>query len=166
MLFLVPIGILLTGCPYDSPVPITKAGIPVPGEFLGHWMKTDESDEEEHPTHYHLVKKDATSCTLYEIKHNEPKDDSTVYIAHFSKINQTIFLNLRQANKGDPEDMSYYLYRIKSEGKTLVLDGITDNIREKFKTPEELHAFVKANMHLSFFYNHGDQIKLKKKGGK
>jgi hypothetical protein len=44
-----------------------------------------------------------------------------------------------------------------ADGSRIKFKAVTDNITEEFATPEELKAFIKKNMELSFFYNKDDE---------
>ena len=70
----------------------------------------------------------------------------TNYIAHLSIIDNLFFLNMRH-------DIDYHLHRIDFLDGEFALFEITDNIDEEFSDSDELKAFIKKYMHLSFFYN-------------
>ena len=56
------------------------------------------------------------------------------------------------------EDRKYYFYRMEKKSEDRIkFKAVTDNITEEFATAEELKAFVKKHMELSFFYNKDDE---------
>lgn len=146
--------LLLTACPYESKVPITKANKAINKTLLGNWYTDGEMDKE-YPKEYHKIK--AENDNTYRITHLEfDSEDSTykerIYISHLSYLKDKngkkySFLNMKK------KDNKYYLYRIKLNAEQFVLYELTDNIDEEFDTNEELKNFVKQNMHVSFFYN-------------
>jgi hypothetical protein len=152
-LWLLPMMILLTGCPYDSQVPITEADKPIDKTLLGNWYKEGEQANE-YPSEYYKI----TGMTpqLYQVTKMEMNsEDSTYreepYVSHLSVLKgadnkEYKFLNMKK-------DGSFYLHRMDLSEKQFVLYEMTDNVDEKFNSSAELREFVKNNMHLSFFYN-------------
>ena len=152
-LWLLPMMMLLTACPYDSQVPITEADKPIDKALLGNWYKEGEQNSE-YPSEYYKI----TGMTpeLYQVTKMEMNtEDSTYreesYVSHISVLKgadnkEYKFLNMKK-------DGSYYLHRVDLSDKKFVLYEMTDNVDEKFNTSAELREFVKKHMHLSFFYN-------------
>jgi len=148
-----PLLVLLTACPYESAVPITDANKAIDGKLLGKWYKEGEMDKE-YPSEFYKIKKEGEN--LYQvIKKELNSEDNTyneeIYTSHISVLkgpnDKTYkFLNMEKEGK-------YYIHRIRLNKERFVLYEVTDNIDEKFNTSPELKAFVKQNMHLSFFYN-------------
>ena len=79
-----------------------------------------------------------------------------IYISHISKIDDLSFMNMQENGKGD-----YFLYKIVLNQGEFSLYEVTDNIDEKFNTSQELKAFIKKHMHLSFFYNKDEEKYIK-----
>jgi virulence-associated protein VagC len=50
---------------------------------------------------------------------------------------------------------TYYFYKVEmtTSGSKLTLAPVTENIDEKFASSEEIKAFFKKNMALSFFFD-------------
>lgn len=160
ILSFLPIVLLLTACPYESSVPITSADKPIDQNLLGKWVKSDEVTNE-YPSEYYQI--NDLGGTLYEVlKYSFSSEDSTysseTYISHISILIKDgkayRFLNMKKSG-------SYYLHRVDLSVDEFVLYEVTDNIDDRFNTSEELKDFVKANMHLSFFYNK-DEVTFKK----
>jgi hypothetical protein len=142
------------GCPYFSKVAIDNPIIKVDNGYTGNWIikgggtlyivtKLDD---------YHLriiqppmVSKDAENKNL---------NDTTKYIAHFSKIKNMDFINISQEpNSFSPGENGYYLYKVDVKGNNEIsLTEITSNIKEKFSTSEKLKAYIEKYMDLSFFF--------------
>lgn len=154
--FLVLFGALsfvFMGCPYESKIPLDTADKAKPDKTLVG--KYDEKGEDNY----------SWSCELegnqYKIikKNTEEADsDPTVYIGWLSDIGDAKFMNVYERDEYGSSDKTYYLYRfIKKGEERLVFKAVTDNITEEFATSEELKAFIKKNMELSFFYNKDDE---------
>jgi len=142
---------ILTGCPYQSVVPISEPNQKLDKKLMGKWIK--ESDlEAENPEFFEIRKNDNDKYKFTIVKFEYQSSDSsyneTNYLTHLTKIEDNVFLNMQENGEGD-----YYLYKIDLQGDKFVLYEITDNIDEKFNTSAELYDFVKKYMNLSFFYN-------------
>jgi len=153
------IAIILIACPYTSPVPIDKPSIKAQNSLMGKWVKAgDESNQ--NPNYFVITKQDDFKYKI--IKNEYSTYDSvykeTIYISHISNIENLQFLNMQQDGAGD-----YYLYKLELGQDEFSLFEITDNIDEKFATSEELKAFIKKNMNLSFFYNKDEEKYNRKK---
>jgi len=148
-----PLLVLLTACPYESEVPITDANKAIGKTLLGKWYKDGEMEKENPEEYYEITADGANNYRIAKLEFNSEDDTYTeeIYVSHISALKAPDgksykFLNMRKDDK-------YYLHRIKLNEERFVLYEVTDNIDEKFDTNAELRAFVKQNMHLSFFYN-------------
>lgn len=153
LFFLAFILFILTGCPYSSTVPIDEPRVKVSKKMLGKWIKESEK-ESENPSFYEFKKLDNLHYTVDENEYNTTDSayEVTSYMAHFSEIDNIIFINMKR-------DDSYFLYKLEFNGKDeFLLFEVTDNIDETFTTSAELKAFMKKYMYLSFFYNK-DEVK-------
>jgi hypothetical protein len=145
--------VLVTGCPYESAVPIDKPSVKVYDGLLGKWIKSgDESNE--NPTYFNISK---NSDYLFSISKNEfYAEDSayteTTYTAHISKVANTDFLNIQEEGK-----TSFLLYKMIFYDDSLTLYEVTDNIDEQFNSSEELKSFIAKNMNLSFLFTRDEE---------
>jgi hypothetical protein len=156
--WLLPMVVLLTACPYESVVPIAEPNAPIDANLLGKWYKEGET-EMENPSEYYRIRRN--SANTYEIikmefSSSEETYTSETYISHLTILKDAkgksyTFLNMKKDGK-------YYLHRIELVGNSFTLYEVTDNIDEKFNTSAELQTFVKANMHLTFFYNKDEKV--------
>jgi len=148
----------LTGCPYQSRVPIDTPSVEVEQDFLGSWV-SEENSESEQPDFYEFKEMDNYRHEV--IEHTLSMEDSTYsqkyFLSHFSVIDNIHFLNMRDG------EGNYFLYKLEwqSPGESFVMYEVTDNIDEQFDTSEDLKAFIKNNMHLSFFYNKDEKVYLR-----
>jgi hypothetical protein len=156
-LMIASIVIFFTACPYTSSVPIDNASVKVDKNLIGKWVKTSDQTNE-NPTFFVI-------SNIGDLKYNIVKNEynsydsaysQTVYVSYISKIDNLSFMNMQQDGKGD-----YYLYRIELGNGEFTLYELTDNIDEKFNTSEELKAFIKKYMNLSFFYNKDEERYIK-----
>lgn len=150
--------LFLTGCPYQSRVPIDDPSIEVDKKFLGSWV-SEENSENEQPDFYEFIGMDKYRYEVVE--HTLSTEDSSYsqkyYLSHFSRIDDIHFLNMRDG------EGNYFLYKLEwqNPGKSFVMYEVTDNIDEQFENSEDLKAFVKQHMNLSFFYNKEEKIYLR-----
>jgi hypothetical protein len=149
--------ILMTACPYESQVPITDTDYPVNAQLPGKWYKEGEMDNE-YPDEYYLIEQlndVLLNITKFDLNEDDNSYREESFIAHLSILKdddgkEYHFLNMKKDGK-------YLLHRLDLQGDSFVLYEVTDNIDEKFSSSEELYDFVKAYMHLSFFYNRDEE---------
>ncbi len=96
----------------------------------------------------------------YRIEKKSTEDsesEPTTYIGWLSDVGGTTFINVYENDYST--DRTYYFYKVesKSDGEKYKFMAVTDNITEEFTTGEDLKAFIKKNMGLSFFYNKDDE---------
>jgi biopolymer transport protein ExbD len=157
LLLLAAIIFMITACPYASKVPIDEPSVKVNKELLGKWIKAGDQ-EKENPEFFVITGLNDYKYNI--VKHEYNTYDSAykekIYISHISKIDNLSFMNMQQDGKGD-----YFLYKIVLSQGEFSLFEVTDNIDEKFNTSQELKAFIKKHMHLSFFYNKDEEKYIK-----
>jgi hypothetical protein len=137
---------ILTGCPYESEVPIDEPSYPVPEKLVGKWKKSSSTDE----SYFQISKTDANNFTVQENSWNSDSGtySQTNYTAFISSIGSNLFLNLKKEGT-----TAYYLYKMEWSGeKELKLTELSNYIREKFTSSAALKKFIKKNMKYSFFY--------------
>lgn len=145
------LSMVLMGCPYESKLPLDTADKSKPDKSLcKEWDEKDNDDDiwkcELDGNQYKITKKSLES----------PEEDPTVYFGWLTQVGEAQFLNVYEQSY---EDKSYMLWKMvkKGEGDRIKFMAVTDNITEEFTTSEDLKAFVKKNMELSFFYNKDDE---------
>jgi hypothetical protein len=142
---LIGLFLLLTGCPYESEVPIDDPSVPVPGAIIGKWMKSGADKD------FYLINK-AESNTMI-VEENTWSEDSqsfskVKYYAHLSDIGGNQFMNLKKEGTS-----TYYIYKCELTGdKELKLIEVSNYVKEKFTSSQDLKKFIKKYMKLSFFY--------------
>jgi hypothetical protein len=154
LLFLFVITVAFYGCPYNSRVAIDEPNIKVDKSYTGVWGFKNGT------TKYQVTKLDDYHLKIAQLpmvsKEADSKDskDTTIYIAHFSKIKDANFLNVSQMTKyNEPGENGYYIYKIIVKGENEIsLTEVTSNIKEKFSTSEKLKAYIEKYMNLSFFF--------------
>jgi len=161
---------LTMGCPYESEVPITQKGIPVPNSILGRWYDVNQLKKPlEFRDYYEVVKRDSFKVLI--LKHEYSAIDRTFttdqFLAFFSKVDNDIFMNCQMINTKPPKNQlnyeqpannsgSYFIYKIGYIGTMIRVSEVSNNIQENFNTSNELLKFILKNKDLSFFYNKGD----------
>lgn len=140
---------VLTGCPYNSEIALSKAETKAPDYLIGNWGITESTTGD--------VTK-VTRGTGNELKVERVNGDdgaSTIYFGHITMINNEMFLNL--AEKSD-FGTTYYFYKIEKVSDTnFKLFSVTGNIREVFDNSEKLKAFFASNMQNSYFFDSGEE---------
>lgn len=160
--YLIALFILMvcTGCPYESPVPISQQGEAFFDELIGKWQRKEESQN------YYLV--DALDKKNYKIVENAYNDETesfevTLYKGHITKIKNNYFFNITQYKANETPAASdeimisaaptFYLYKIDvKDNGTFTLQPLSNYIKEEFEKSKDLESFVEEHMHLSFFY--------------
>jgi hypothetical protein len=149
------IAIMLGGCPYKSDVPLADKGKNINAALIGVWEpKSGGSDEK------YTVTKD-NDYTYQIVKTSKNAKEPTTYKAYAVDVDNETFLNLWQ--EGEMADKGYYIYKmeVNAGGNKLTLTSMTENVTEKFKTGDELKAFIKKYKGLSFFYDKTQDIFIK-----
>ncbi|HMO32748.1 MAG TPA: hypothetical protein PKE63_00650 [Lacibacter sp.] len=159
LLFLLSAAVLLTGCPYESEVPIDTPSVKYPAGLLGKWEPKSSSDNlmiitKKSDFIFHIVK------TKKEAKADDTPEE---YDAYMSDVGGLKFLNLTESKQDEWSTKKYYLYKMElaTSGARLTLSPVTENIREKFTDSKELKAFIQKHMHLSFFYDKEDEVYIR-----
>ena len=139
---------LLTACPYESKVPISKPSEKINKGLLGKWI-ADSEREYDDPTYYDIGKYDKLRYEITEYSYSSYDSTYTekMYLMHTSTIGDKTFMNIQENGTGN-----YMLHMYELNEKDFVLYEITDNIDEVFNSSSELAAFIEKNMDLSFFY--------------
>jgi hypothetical protein len=113
---------------------------------------TTVSDEEEITADESVESDSAIYYT--EEEYREPSgifENSISYEAFFSEIDGMMFLNLRQID--DITEFGYYIYKITFKGNNeFYLSPLTEYIKTKFKTSDELRKYIKKHKDIEFFY--------------
>lgn len=159
------LAILLQSC-YESEVPITSDGEPVPKKFIGVWHEADDYESSAaFRNKYIVTKEDDNFVVINKFKlDSENKWEGETFKGHFSKVNNVLFLNLRKLEKPTDEEseetVKYYLYKVTFDGDIAQLDAVTDDVTETFTTSKELYDYIAKNMNYSFFYEKDEQVKI------
>ncbi len=148
---------VLLGCPYSSKVPVDQPNEKINNNLLGKWINAKDVAKDK-PEYYQIADAGNNMYKISKFRYNS--SDSSYredkYMCHTSKIGDNLFLNMQ------PNDSKvYYLYRIDLKNNRFTLYEVTDNIDEEFNNSEELKAFIKKYMHLSFFYNKDEKAYVK-----
>jgi hypothetical protein len=147
------IALICTACPYQTPVPISEAALPIDEELLGRW-KDDAKNKKEF---IEISKKDATHYRIVQHKLNEELQvfEKNEMSGHLSKVNDTLYINLLQRNG------YFHPYKIrKVTNKHIKLFPLSDHIKEKFEQSTALQSYIAQYQHLSFFF--GNEMEMLK----
>jgi hypothetical protein len=147
------IALICTACPYQTPVPISEATLPIDEALLGKW-KDDVNNKKEF---IEITKKDATHYCIVQHTLNEELQvfEKNEMSGHLSKVNDTLYINLLQRNG------FFHPYKIqKITNKHIKLFPLSDHIKEKFEQSAELQSYIIKYQHLSFFF--GNEMEMLK----
>ncbi len=146
--------VMLGGCPYGSTIPLDTTGKKINKELLGTWEPKSSSDEQ-----YKITKDDEFTYKI--VKSSKNTKEPSIYKAYLTELDGELFLNLWEENGST--DKTYYLYKLElnSSSTKATLSSVTENITEKFTTPEEMRAFFKKYKGLSFFYDKTQDVFIK-----
>lgn len=146
---------LLMGCPYETTVPISEPSIKFPAELLGKWVPQSSSDEIMTITR----KTDYIFSIRTTKKEPQENDKPEEYEAFLSEVDAVKFLNISELSD-ESSGKKYYLYKmdISANNSLITLNAVTENIDEQFSNSADLKAFIQKHMHLSFFYEKGEEV--------
>ena len=174
LLSAVAIVILSTGCPYESPLPLSEQGAKVPENILGVWIDSSELDEPEaQQTTYTVTVESGNQIVITKSETDDEEEASiTTYRGHLTLVGDDYFLNVKDlasAEMGwieDEEDteedteVQYSLFKLEGSGKRMRVRSVTANMDEPFASSTELYGFVEKYKDLSFFYTKDDDLVL------
>lgn len=161
LLLLMPLVLVLVGCPYTSSVSLAEPSEEVDSGFYGKWFK---DSEEENPNYYDIEELSGQSFSLSKYTWDTDSEEyslDTKYTSWFTTIGTIRFMNIVDVN----DQGTYYFYKLEMPtADTFILFEVTNNIDEKFYDSAELYGFFDAHKNLSFFYN-SDEETYKRKAG-
>ncbi len=150
-LILIILCVIFSGCPYESTVPIDKPSVKIDSNIIGNWIDKQNSNEI-----YKVSKQDDNTYKI--IKTQKDSDKIEEYLAYFSKVNKSTFLNLWENLPQDKRHKyAFYKMEIESESK-IRLSEVSENIDEIFTSSVELKKFIEENMHNSYFFGKDEMI--------
>jgi hypothetical protein len=144
--------LVLMGCPYESPIPLSEAATKPSDNLFGTW------EESGNPSVTITVSKaDGNHMKVVKSTANEGSEPTIEnYNAYITEISGKIFLNVSEVSDYETEP-KYYFYKIEKNGEfKLQLFEVTPNIRETFTSSDEMKKFFSANMNNSYFYSTGE----------
>lgn len=150
------LSVVLWGCPYKSSVPLSEPVEYVNKQVIGKWIPKPEI-EKENPEYYVITKKDTVRYAVDHFIYNE--NDSTYKVTSYTswstRIDNINFMNVQQDGQ---KEVTLHRLDVMGDDRMLLFE-VTNNIDERFDNSEEMHAFFKKHLKLSFFYN-GDEQEL------
>ncbi|MDI1355584.1 MAG: hypothetical protein PSX36_11735 [bacterium] len=147
---LIAVLIYLTGCIYESSVPIDEPSVKVSPKLLFTWGESGGDT-------YKFSRADDYTYTI-DVTHTGTKKPEKL-MAYASIVDDKTFLNVWDSKK-KPTNRSYLLLKIKLlSDSTLMVMPLTENIREKFTSSADLKKFISENMEHSFFYEKDSEFK-------
>ena len=145
------LSFVFMGCPYESKVPLDSADKSKPDkDLVGKW------EEKGSDSYIWKCSMDGNQYRIEKKSTDEEDSEPTIYIGWLTDVAGSPFMNVYEQDY--ESEKSYMIWRMekKSEDR-LKFKAMTDNVTEEFTTGEELKAFIKKNMELSFFYNKDDE---------
>ena len=145
------LSFVFMGCPYESKVPLDSADKSKPDkDLVGKW------EEKGSDSYIWKCSMDGNQYRIEKKSTDEEDSEPTIYIGWLTDVAGSPFMNVYEQDY--ESEKSYMIWRMekKSEDR-LKFKAMTDNVTEEFATGEELKAFIKKNMELSFFYNKDDE---------
>jgi hypothetical protein len=143
--------IFLWGCPYSSDVPIAKSIAPE-NRLLGTWEKKGSDDKS------YTVTKEGNE---YKIEEKTIKSGNvTVYKAILSDVKGVKYLSITE--NGGTASYSLYKVEVGNGNQMVTLLGVTENLKEKFSSSDELTACIEKYQNLSFFFDKDAEVFTKK----
>ncbi|HEY1040673.1 MAG TPA: hypothetical protein VGF30_14765 [Bacteroidia bacterium] len=151
---LVTLMCVLTACPYGSENTIDKASVKIDEKLLGKWESKTSTDYI-----YDVTKKDEFTYLIE--KKSTSSGDVTKYSGFLSNIDGTRFMNV--VEEGSTSTKTYYFYKVEisPSGAKVTFSPVTENIDEKFASSDEMKAYFKKNMGLSFFFDKNEDVYIR-----
>ena len=168
--------IVLTGCPYESKVPLTETGVEIPKNFIGKWAEVTELSKESNLSFYQLDPINKKEFMLNKIEYSSysKKYDTTFYKGRFSLINNVYFMSIKKyepikknqdemTNPFEEDKEGFYTYRVRNEKGYIKIDELSNDISEVFNNSTEFYDFVQKNstnelLYTSTFYNNSQSV--------
>lgn len=152
---LVTLMLVLTACPYSSENPIdAKASVKIDDKLLGQWENKSSSD--------YLYTVSKVDDFNYKIeKKSNSSGDITTYKGFISTIDGTKFMNIYEETTSETKTYYFYKIEISTSGGKATFVPVTENITEKFTSSDELKAFFKKHMGLSFFFDKDSDVYIR-----
>jgi hypothetical protein len=146
------LSLVFMGCPYESKLPLDPAekGKKLDQDFVGKW---EEKGDDSYSWKCSI---DGNQYRIEKKSTEDSESEPTTYIGWLSDVSGSTFLNVYENDYSS--DRTYYFYRVEKKSEDRIkFKAVTDNVTEEFTTSEDLKAFIKKNMELSFFYNKDDE---------
>ena len=158
VILLVPILILLWGCPYKSEIPLDDAKEKIQKDLIGEFVVESQLNTA-HPSYYRLAVLDSLHYDVQNFEYNV--NDSTYevksFTGHTTLLGTHLFMNLQEQGKKD-----YLLYRIQFRGNGFTLYEVSENIDEQFTDASKMREFFEQYKNLSFFYNKDEVLLVRR----
>ncbi|MDW7694116.1 hypothetical protein R9C00_05120 [Flammeovirgaceae bacterium SG7u.111] len=142
---------MLTGCPYQSAVPVGDPEQKLMKSLLGKWQKGEEDNN------FYVV--DKLGKYQYQIEesifNNELQDfEKAYYQGHITEVKGEKFLSIINQTLDENAGQNYFsIYKLEiNSDSEFVLFPVSNYIRENFDESTMLKEFIAQNMHLSFFF--------------
>lgn len=136
---------IISGCPYETDVPIDAPSVKIDSGLLGDWVEQDNENVK-----YSVTRKDDFTYHI-EVTALEENDHES-YLAYASQVNKIMFLNISRTESGGHLP-GFLIYKIEFKNdQWLTLTEVTDNIDETFSSSQELKKFISKNMSNSYFF--------------
>jgi len=162
MFFTLSVFFLFQSC-YNSDVPLTENGEPIPKKTLGVWYVEDDYNSKAYRTKYVITNGEDNKLIINKYEYKDDKWEGEAYVGHISKVKNALFLNLQTIDKSEEDESEsgrYSFCKIKFDGGITQLDFITSDVLETFTTSEELYDYVADNMNNPFFYDSDYRVRL------
>lgn len=144
----------LIACPYKSEVFIDLPSVKVDPRLTGTWRaKSIDSIA------FRVTKTDENMYRIY--KKTLPAGEEVLYNGFLSEIDAVTYLNIYELQASI---LSYHFFKviIPEDGNTLTLIPVSDKIKNKFSTPQELKSYFRNNQKNNFFFGK-EEVQLIKK---
>lgn len=136
--FLVPL-ILLSGCPFNSEVPLcdTENSV-VDDSLLGSWASPDGDEDSQAVLHF--LQFNSKEYLVIFIENNE----TSLFRAFAREIENAQFLTITEIHSGIPEPPNYIFARYHIQKGALEIRLVEEDLFEgkTFKSPEQLTKFI------------------------
>ncbi len=148
LLLVLPLVFLLTGCPYNSKIPLSVPKTPIDRALVGEWKSNEEPNDSSSMKVFEFNSKE---YFILIVDKSDNKTTVDAYRAYLSPVAGRNLLNLENMKaKGEFSFCSYTL-----EGNSLKIKMVSDvSVKEKYESSKTMKkAFAKKIVMPDFFEN-------------
>lgn len=148
-LFLVFIILLLSGCPYSSPIPLNSAeNAVIDDSLIGNWGSPDKEADSTEVLHILPFNSHEYLILFFE------EEETSIFRAFSKSIGESDFLTLTEIHPGTEQEVNYIFARYLVHKDQLQISLLEEKLfdDQKFKDSDQLCRFIKDHLDSDILY--------------